>query len=109
MPTLIERNGCIFDKDQVAHSFGYEGLDPVGQEAFVNHVHFDEPDRKKRIETLISSWEAEMKAKWPGKVFHIYVQEEPDEITARFHMVRTNFPNWLDGELEGMVIKRVCT
>lgn len=107
MTTLIEKNDCIFDNDQEAHSFGYENLDPVAQEAFVNHVHFSGIDFQVRSRILMVAWENEMKTKWSDFVFRIYLQQDANENTVRFHRVRQGIPNWCKKESEDMTIKTI--
>jgi hypothetical protein len=107
MTSLIEHNDCIFDKDQLVHSFGYASLDPVGQEAFVNHVHFSGTNFRELSQVLISTWENEMKTKWSHFVFRIYLQEEADEHIVRFHRVRMGIPDWCKDGVQGVVIKIV--
>ena len=36
---LIKIGECVFDQRQYDSSHGFESLDPIGQEAFVNHIH----------------------------------------------------------------------
>lgn len=103
---LIEINGCIFDEEQYKGSHGYESLDSIGKEAFVNHIHLDDENRVFESKRIIKQWIQEMKTKWQGKEFKIYRQIEPDEITIRFHMVRKEEPDWCDSGLE---IIRVIT
>ena len=69
MTKLIEKNDCIFDIDQLSHSFGYENLDPVAQKAFVNHIHFSGIGFQERSRILITAWENEMKTKWSDFVW----------------------------------------
>jgi hypothetical protein len=107
MGTLIELNDCIFDQDQLSHSFGYENLDPVGQEAFVNHVHFSGINFQEHSRMLMAAWENEMETKWSNFVFRIYLQQGANENTLRFHRVRQGIPNWYKDEGENIIIKTV--
>lgn len=95
---LIERNGCIFDAEQLTQSHGYERLDPVGQEAFVNHIHLDGSDREKLAARIVTEWETEMRAKWPGATFRIYVHRDARKVTIRFHRHRAEIPDWSSEE-----------
>ena len=97
---LIEKDGCVFDEEQFELSHGYENLDQIGKEAFINHFHLDGPGRLEESEEIIQKWSKEMKEKWPGKIFKIYRQIESDEITIRFHLVRENQSNWCDSGVE---------
>ena len=36
---LIEIGECVFDQRQYDSSHGFESLNPIAQEAFVNHLH----------------------------------------------------------------------
>jgi hypothetical protein len=101
---LVEVAGCIFDAEQLALAHGYEGLDPVGREAFVNHLHLTSGDRVAAAEQIIASWIAEMKARWPGRVFQIYRDLKSDEVIIRFHMARRGLPNWCDEGIEIIVV-----
>jgi hypothetical protein len=107
MSRLIEHNGCIFDKAQLAVSGGYQAFDFVEQEAFVNHIHFDELDREVNARQLVELWEHEVKSKWPSRAFRIYVHEAEEEITVRFHQVRSGLPNWCERESEELKIRTI--
>ena len=101
---LAEVGGCIYDTDQLRLSHGFEGLDPVGREAFVNHWHLTATDRVAAAEQIIQSWVAEMRARWPGHAFRIYRQVDDGEVMIRFHEVRTDVPNWCEDNIEVVVI-----
>jgi hypothetical protein len=101
---LVEVAGCIFDAEQLALGHGYEGLDPVGREAFVNHLHLTFGDRVAAAEQIIASCVAEMKARWPGRVFRIYRDLKSDGMIIRFHMARRGRPNWCDEGIEIIVV-----
>jgi hypothetical protein len=58
---LVEINGCIFDKSQLKNSHGFEQLDSVGKEAFVNHVHLSGHNKEEEAENLIDGWTKDMK------------------------------------------------
>jgi hypothetical protein len=77
---LVEVAGCVFDAEQLALAHGYKGLDPVSREAFVNHLHLTSGDRVIAADLIIASWIAEMKARWPGRVFRIYRDLKSDEV-----------------------------
>jgi hypothetical protein len=98
--TLIERNGCIFVEDLLNGAHGFDHLDAVGQEAFVNHVHLGGRDRKKNADSIISEWTKEMRANWKGRVFRIYRDVNLDEIVIRFHLRREGVPNWFELGIE---------
>ena len=102
---LVEIEGCVFDERQLNLSHGYEDLDPIGKEAFVNHTHLDGINREKESEQIIISWSREMKEKWPGSYFKIYRQVERDEIILRFHKVRPGKPDWCDSGIEIIEVK----
>jgi hypothetical protein len=53
---------------------------------------------------IIASWIAEMKARWPGRVFRIYRDLKSDEVIIRFHMARRGLPNWCDEGIEIIVV-----
>jgi hypothetical protein len=101
---LIEVEGCIFDARQLRSSHGFEWLDPVGREAFVNHLHLTGVDRVRAARSVIETWVAEMRSRWPGWIFRIYRQVEADEITIRFHAVRAGLPNWCDDAMEIIIV-----
>lgn len=101
---LVEVDGCIFDAEQLKLARGFESLDPVGREAFVNHLHLSGEDRVAVSECVIRSWIEEMKARWPGRVFRIYRQVELEEVTIRFHTVRLDLPNWCESGVEVIVV-----
>ena len=107
MSRLIEHNSCIFDREQHALSGGYETRDFVEQEAFVNHIHFDDSDREVKARNLVDIWEREMRSRWPSHAFRIYVHGAEDEITVRFHQVRSGIPNWCELESDELKIRSV--
>jgi hypothetical protein len=98
--TLIEVGGCVFDERQFALSHGFESLDPVGREAFINHVHLAGVDRENVARQTIELWAAEMRSRWPDRTFRIYRQAEAGETTLRFHAVRPGFANWCEEGIE---------
>jgi hypothetical protein len=97
---LIEVEGCIFDERRLGLSHGFESLDPVGREAFVNHLHLAGGERAREAQGIIDSWATEMRSRWPGRAFRIYRQVEADEVTIRFHLVRPGLPDWCDQGIE---------
>lgn len=96
---LTQIDDCIFDAVQLRLSHGYEDLDVVAQESFVNHIHIDGLIRISLAEKLISEWTDEMRSRWPHHQFRIYFEEDPEEVTVRFHRVREGLPNWYDSGL----------
>jgi len=97
---LIQVDGCVFDEKQFKFSYGFDSLDPVGKEAFVNHVHLDGENRRNESDRIIQDWMSEMKGKWQGRVFRIYRDVRPDEVIIRFHLVRQFVSNWADSGVE---------
>jgi hypothetical protein len=97
---LIENDGCVFDQNQLRHSHGFELLDPVGREAFVNPMHMEGENAAVEAESIIESWIKEMRLRWPGRIFRIYPQIDPTEITIRFHQIRPGVPNWCEQDIE---------
>ena len=96
-PSRLVRSGdCVFDREQLSHSFGYQELDAVGQEAFVNHIHFEGENREHQAKELVQGWIEELREKWPRDRFRIYWCEDESEITVRFHRVHEGMPNWYD-------------
>ncbi len=104
---LIEIEGCIFLKDELGNSHGYESLDAVGQEAFVNHIHLDGSDHESEAGKWVQDVTEALKHGWPSRSFRIYRQTDPRESTVRFHMVRESQPNWCEQDLEGIEIIEV--
>lgn len=97
---LVQIGECVFDERQHGLSRGFESLDSVGQEAFVNHMHLSGDNAAVEADRIIASWTAEMRARWPGRVFRIYRQVEPVKVTIRFHQVRHGIPNWCEQGVE---------
>src|SRR4051794_31395340 len=79
--TLVEVDGCIFDKQQLALSHGFDDLDPVARETLVNHIHLDGDDRQAVADRFIRSWAAEMCSRWPDRTFRIL--RGPNKMTIR--------------------------
>jgi hypothetical protein len=102
---LIELDGCVYDERQFASSHGFESLDPVGREAFVNHLHLGGDDRNGIASQVIEAWATEMRSRWPNRRFRIYRHSSPGEVTIRFHLVRPGIPNWCEEGLEIIEIK----
>jgi hypothetical protein len=101
---LIELNGCFFDKGLLEKSHGFESLDPVGREAFVNHLHLTGDNRVAAAAKIIESWKTEMCSRWPARQFRIYSWDDSREIVVRFHALRPHTPNWCEGGLVGLEI-----
>ncbi len=101
---LVEIGECVFDQRQYESSHGFESLDPIAQEAFVNHMHLDGETAASDTDRIVERWASEMRARWPNEIFRIYRHVESSEITIRFHKVRTGLANWCD---EGVEIKTV--
>jgi hypothetical protein len=101
---LIEIGDCVFDQRQFGLSHGFEALDPVAQEAFVNHLHIAGDGAAAEANRIIESWTTEMQLRWPHRTFRIYRQVEPSEITIRFHAVRPDLPNWCEEGTEIITI-----
>jgi hypothetical protein len=104
---LIEVHGCVFDSAQLGQSHGYESLDPIGREAFVNHMHLTGTDRTTAADRFIAGWAAEMHAQWPERTFRIYRVTEPNEVTIRFHLVRPGSANWCEPGVECVEVMTV--
>src|SRR5262245_32027231 len=102
---LIEVRGCVFDERLFGLSHGFDSLDPVGREAFVNHVHLDGNDRDEIASRIVAEWAAEMRSRWPEKTFRIYRHVEPGEVTVRFHLARPDVPNWCEQGVEIMTVQ----
>ena len=100
---LIQVGGCIYDAESYPHSHGFESLDPVGREAFVNHIHISGADREREADGIIEAWRSSMVSDWPGYAFRIYRHAIDDEIIVRFHVVRRGVPNWSEGA-EGHIV-----
>ena len=97
---LIEIGDCVFDRKQYDLSCGFEALDPVGREAFVNHLHLAGENAAHEADRIIESWINEMRLRWPGRTFRIYRHVDRAEITIRFHLVRPGLLNWCDQDIE---------
>ena len=104
---LIESHRCVFDRELLSNSHGYGELDLVGQEAFVNHVHFMGLNRESQAKELVQIWSEELRAKWPHDRFRIYWHEDDSEITVRFHRVREGMPNWYESGLPNVQVIEV--
>jgi hypothetical protein len=100
---LVEVGECIYDSEQLERSHGYEGLDPVAREAFINHIHFGIKDLHA-AEQIVESWIAEMRTRWPKQVFRIYRHTDVNEVVIRFHVVRAGLPNWCEEGIEVLVV-----
>ncbi len=101
---LVEVEKCIFDEQQLGLSHGFETLNLVVREVFVNHLHIAGDDRHVVADRIIESWVAEMRSRWPSRAFRIYKQAEPHEVTIRFHLVRPGFLNWCEVGIEIILI-----
>ncbi len=97
---LVEFDGCIYDEQQLRSSHGFESLDPVGREAFVNHLHLSGDDHLATAGRIVDGWAAELRRRWPDWEFRIYRDRRPNEVLVRFHLVRLGIPNWCEEALE---------
>jgi hypothetical protein len=97
---LIEIGECVFDRRQHDSSHGFESLDPVAQEAFVNHMHLAGEMAAVEADRIVEDWAREMRARWPNDTFRIYRHVESSEITIRFHKIRPGLANWCDQGVE---------
>jgi hypothetical protein len=97
---LVESGECIFDAELFARAHGFESLDPVAREAFVNHIHIAGDNALVEANRIINEWNAEMKSRWPDRVFRIYRHTDESEIIIRFHLVRSELPNWCEQEVD---------
>jgi hypothetical protein len=86
--TLVEVGGCIFDKQQLDLSHGFDDLDPVARETRVNHIHLDGDHRQAVADRFMRSWASEMLSRWPERTFRILGQTEPYEVIISFHTRR---------------------
>ena len=103
---LVERDGCVFDAEQLRVSHGFADLDATAREAFVNHIHISGPQLSRESTRIIDCWCSQLRTGWPGCIFRIYRETGPNEVTLRFHRVRTSLPNWAE---EGVEIIEVRT
>ncbi len=97
---LVEVGECVFDARLLEQSHGFEVLDAVGQEAYVNHTHITGKDADRGANRIIESWAAEMRECWPQRRFRIYRQTQETDVTIRFHQVRDGMPNWCEQDIE---------
>src|SRR5262249_13477001 len=91
---------CVFDERQYELSHGFESLDPIAQEAFVNHLHVSGGNAADDAKRIVESWVTEMRARWPNTEFRIFREVQPSEITIRFHVVRPGLANWCEQGIE---------
>jgi hypothetical protein len=101
---LVEVDGCIYDEQELRSSHGFEALDPVGREAFVNHRHVSGDDRHVIAGRIVEAWAEEMRRRWPDREFRIYRDRQPNEVLVRFHLIRPGIPNWCEEGLEIITI-----
>jgi hypothetical protein len=57
---LVEADECLCDAEQLGLSLGYESLDPIGREAFVNHHYLSGEGREAAAGRVIRAWAAEI-------------------------------------------------
>jgi uroporphyrinogen-III synthase len=92
---FVERDGCLLLASQAAHSFGGDSKDPIGYEAFVNHIHVaDFPQAwlfaNKLVERLNLSCSGGCT---------LIVSFDGKDATVRFHRTRSGQP-WLLEDVE---------
>ena len=97
---LVEINGCVFLAEELRHSHGYERLDDIGKEAFVNHVHIEGNGHRPKSDAWVKRVSEALRQGWPGQRFRIYRQSEKRETIMRFHKVRESKPNWCESGVE---------
>jgi hypothetical protein len=102
---LTQVGECIFDAGLLNQSHGYESLDPVAREAFVNHLHITGNDAVDEAQRIIESWMSDMRQHWPTRTFRIYRHTDSAEVTIRFHTVRNELANWCEQGVEIMTVR----
>lgn len=103
MNEIIKKRGRYLVATQQKISHGYENLDAVGIESFINHMHLWGKNRNKQCQEIIQDWIFQFISKWPQETFRIYRHFDKNEITIRFHAQRTTCPNWSE-DTNGLII-----
>jgi len=106
---LVEVDGAIFDQELLKLAFGFDALDVVGRESFVNHMHFDGKDRVSSANSIVENWKLELLERWPSSTFRLYWHNNQDEIIIRFHRVHSGIPNWCDESSPDLQITEIST
>jgi hypothetical protein len=105
---ILDADECLVisrEADVFRHALSFPG-DPVGFEAFVNHVHLDDVlasaagklSRKDLLrigELVVQVWSDRLKGLLRGREVLFYLGG-PKGVTLRFHVVREGAANWLD-------------
>jgi hypothetical protein len=105
---ILEADGCIVvsgGADVLRHAVSFPG-DPVGFEAFVNHVHLDDitdstagrPARRDLIrigENVIRVWSDRLRRILRGREVLFYLGGL-EGVSLRLHVVRDQQANWLN-------------
>ena len=104
--SLIEIDDCVFDEELYQKAHGFDKLDSVAKEAFVNHVHSGGENRYQQAEHQIEKWQKAMLKDFSKHQFRIYIHDDKshDELTIRFHVVRHALSNWVESESPGLRI-----
>jgi hypothetical protein len=100
---IVKLRGLYLIHDQIDKSFGHEGLDSVGKESFINHIHIMGPDRLGKSLKIINWWVAQLMRNWPKVSFRIYQIVSRGEVTLRLHSVRNGVPNWSEDK-NGLIV-----
>jgi hypothetical protein len=114
---IPESDGCIIlskEPNPLRHASSFPG-DPVGFEAFVNHVHLNDiaasaagrPIRRDLIrigENVIRAWSGRLREILRGREVLFYLGGLSG-VTLRLHVVRKGHANWFDLEDKGFLKK----
>jgi hypothetical protein len=104
---LVEFDGCIVisgESESRRHLSSFSG-DPVGFEAFVNHIHLDDvltsavgrPARREMItigEHIIKVWSERLRGILRGRSILFYLGGSRG-VTLRFHVARNKGAEWM--------------
>jgi hypothetical protein len=106
---LVHNQGCVLLKSQVRLTQPYDSerfLDETGYECFVNHVHLgdilastDACDLRGQALVLADELAILKSAAAIVEELDYIVACGPDEVSIRFHAIRTG-PSWLADDLE---------
>lgn len=107
-PNFVETEGHVLIKagwwtSQTLSQFS----DKTGAEAFVNHVHLNDPLRdsrgrlrqrltRRQCFQIAEMWMLKLKAQFPEREFVVYLFVQGNDTHLRFHTLRKGEPLWTD-------------
>lgn len=97
--SILNVNEC--EKEDLKFDIFFQDL--TSYETTFNHIHLndyftaiDSLDCMKLGTLIAEVWSVRLHEKFEGRQFRIYLCDNEDDVTIRFHTIRANEANWLE-------------